>query len=79
MLALPERTVFTQVLHQVTVLGVKRVYVIGAAAVPASEWCAHQLQREAIAETLTFGEKLLVEDLDHTVVSSFRFDRVVGL
>eukprot|EP00035_Acanthoeca_spectabilis_P019687 m.429268 g.429268 ORF g.429268 m.429268 type:complete len:296 (+) comp16981_c0_seq1:855-1742(+) len=63
-LALPERTVFTQVLHQVTVLGVKRVYVIGAAAVPASEWGAHQLQREAIAETLTLG---LEQTIDTTM------------
>mmetsp|Transcript_4494 Transcript_4494/g.11477 ORF Transcript_4494/g.11477 Transcript_4494/m.11477 type:complete len:262 (+) Transcript_4494:240-1025(+) len=54
-LALPERTTFTQILHQVTVLGVKAVYVIGAAAVPQTWWGAHQLQRDSIADTLTLG------------------------
>jgi 16S rRNA (uracil1498-N3)-methyltransferase len=62
-LALPESTVFAQVLHQVTVLGVKTVYVIGAAGVPTTWWGAHILQRDSIAETLTLGLEQTIDTL----------------
>eukprot|EP00038_Savillea_parva_P013773 m.212532 g.212532 ORF g.212532 m.212532 type:complete len:312 (+) comp26155_c0_seq1:210-1145(+) len=63
-LALPEKTVFVQILHQLTVLGVKRLYIIHADAVPASWWGSHALQRDALADTLTLG---LEQTIDTTV------------
>lgn len=62
-LALPEKTTFAHVLHQVTVLGVKRVYVVGAAAVPGSWWGSHVLRRDSIREMLTLGLEQTIDTL----------------
>lgn len=62
-LALPEKTTFAHVLHQVTVLGVKRVYIVGAAAVPGSWWGSHVLRRDSIREMLTLGLEQTIDTL----------------
>ena len=66
-LALPEKTTFAHVLHQVTVLGVKTVYVVGAVNVNASWWGAHVLRKDSIREMLTLGLEQAIDTTMPTV------------
>ena len=54
-LALPPRAAFSRVLHTATVLGVKRVHLVGCKRPDGQYWGAKELQPAAVRETMVLG------------------------
>eukprot|EP00041_Stephanoeca_diplocostata_P010512 m.166954 g.166954 ORF g.166954 m.166954 type:complete len:265 (-) comp18178_c0_seq1:264-1058(-) len=83
-LALPEKDHFTQILHSVTVLGVKKIYLIDADEVSASCWGSHAIQRDALYETMLLGlEQTIDTDIPQVFlrrdVDRFLADELPGI
>jgi 16S rRNA U1498 N3-methylase RsmE len=75
--ALTRSKTFPKILETLTVLGVKKIYILNTARVEPGYWHTHTLQPEAIRERLTLGLEQTVDTIYPDVILCKSLDRFI--
>jgi 16S rRNA U1498 N3-methylase RsmE len=75
--ALTRSKTFPKILETLTVLGVKKIFILNTARVEPGYWHTHTLQPEAIRERLTIGLEQTVDTLYPEVILCKSLDRFI--